>query len=279
MSNAFDRYQFAGRRPGKSFNKEASKLGFATTKEGYADGAHYFTIVGRSTRWIPPFVNNPAQLQAVLAEAAVRYAFQSKQVPPDLERTLANLKQLADDKTAYVKTLVQANDYWNKVSTTLEAYEGAGGYLDTIAAVSYRGWRLRWHNPDIESHMGLRKDAARDILVRLMAIAQEMGFEVYEPRSHRDVEEVVAGMWKNGAHVGLISALLEIPARQVRQVLRKLGLYTWRRHPGKGRRTHCKVCGEPMVARYRKDGTFKQMECRRCTAAAGARYRERASSI
>jgi hypothetical protein len=95
MSNTFDHYQFEGRRPNKtSFSVEGQKLGFAISNDGHADGCHYILAVGRSTRWIPPFVNNGGQLQAVLAEAAVRYAFQSREVPADIKRTLAEAKKL-----------------------------------------------------------------------------------------------------------------------------------------------------------------------------------------
>ena len=283
MLSTFDPYQFAGRRPKKSFASEASQIGFAITKDGYADGAHYFKAVGRSSRWIPPFANNGGQLQAVLAEAAVRYAFQSKQVPADLKRTLTNLKQLADDKTEYVKSICdgRSNDYWNKVSATVKTYQDAGGYLDTICAVAYRGWKLRWHNPEIEEHMCLRKDMARDILVRLMRIATEMGFEVYQKRKgpgRREgrpsiPEDKIVAMWKEGASVGKIAAAFETNPLQVRHVIRKLGLYTWRRSPLRGHRTECPKCGnKELIARRRKDGTVKQMECRPCVR---ARYHRR----
>jgi hypothetical protein len=259
-----DRFQFDPRMRKIGTFKKAAQANLSG--DDLANSMHLGWAPGRTRRWIPQFANNDAQLRSVIAHTTISYVFHSKQVPPGIEIDLANLKRLADSRQAHWQSLADgsANRYWEAVASHLRSVADAGGYMELIAAVSYRAWRLRWHDKDCASQMGLKAHTTRDILGRLVQMADRLGYTTYEPRSDarmRVTPETVAMMWENGAPVGDIAAILSCHPTLVRHHLRKLGLHVWAK--GRGRRakgTSCRKCGTP----YDTDSRGQQM-CPECT--------------
>lgn len=268
----YDRYQFEG--PRQAFGQRAAEFG-VSSKE-LAESMRQGSSGGRTTRWIPEYATNDAQLRSVLVHATISYVFHSKRVPADIQTDLAHLKRMADDRLAYWQSLANGSDteWWNKVAERLRSIADAGGYMALIAAISYRAWRLRWHDKEIERELNLKQWTVRDLLLRLNRIAYRLGYPACKPRPDFFNLEVlgscVATMWENKAPVGLIAEILSIQPEMVRRLLRKHGLYVFRGRSARRLQTHCRKCGTALVQ------TKRQQMCPACDRAKHLQYgRER----
>ena len=119
------------------------------TYQEYASGMHTVRCVGRSQRGIPEFVTNEDQFKSVLVHAAVRYIFRSGKIPANISYDLNYLKALANDRYMREMTLVQDTVVWNAMMNHLNTVGACGGYLQFIAGVMYKAWRLKWHSVEI----------------------------------------------------------------------------------------------------------------------------------
>jgi len=166
-----------------------------------------FYSPGRSQRWIPEFAANEGQLKSVLVHAAVSYIFRSKKVPEDIATDLEYLKRLANDRHAQEVALHDGsgNEHWNRMSEHLRAVGNAGGYLQLTAGISYRAWRLGWHNKEIGDVMGMKGIAVNGVIVKLLRIAETLGYPTRprrrdKPKHVRGVDDILL-MWDEGETV------------------------------------------------------------------------------
>ena len=253
-----------------------SKMVRRTRETDFGELQSVAKSVGRTRRWIPEFVYNDAQLRCVLMHATMGFCFRSKQAPPEVVNDLAKLKELAARQQA-VRALCVDNaemEHWNKMAQTIRAVDKAGGFMALIAAISFRAWRLCHHDKEIAAELGMTDTAVGGILRRLISYAQRLGFETYAQRKDMirpDAQvELVLFLWKQNHTVGEIVKSLRCAPKFVRSVLRKNGVYVWRRHHGRAPKPTCPKCGSP----YTK--VKRQMICRTCTRAYLAKYqRER----
>jgi hypothetical protein len=211
---------------------------------------HRINTPGRTRRWIPAFYSNDAQLRAVLAKAVINYSFHGAPVPENLSTDLANLQRLAMEQQVRVENSIR---YWNATIEHLNAVRNVGSYVALLAAISYRAWRLGWHDRDIAASVGLTRRGVSEIIGRLVLYGKEMGFETYAarnggPESNCDYVAVVA-LWTAGMSTNEIAKELRCHRRSVRHTLRLAGVYVRDRHCG---------CGVPL---RQKKG---QRVCPRC---------------
>lgn len=113
--------------------------------------ARHFTP--KSSRWIPTFASNGAQLKAVLLERQRRYV--AHRIDPDCCDSHRK-HQLAVNRCG-------------------------GNHLAFITAIAWRGWRMRWDCRTIADEMEISPACVRAHLHRLVEIARELGFETFAP--------------------------------------------------------------------------------------------------
>lgn len=173
----FDRCQFDHRYRKGQWAKDS--LAAQVTSDELVGGMQAFRAAGRTTRWIPAFYANDAQLRAVLAQAVIGYCFGGGRVPSDVAGDLKTLTMIASERLADLESGRKA---WNVTMNHLAAVQEAGSYLAFIAGISYRAWRLRWHSPDIARESGITVHSVSKILNRLVMYAERFGFPTYRPR-------------------------------------------------------------------------------------------------
>jgi hypothetical protein len=241
--------QFDPRYKPRQFGKDTLAAG-VSGNEFYNSMSRVYAP-GRTQRWIPAFYTNDAQLRAVLAKAVIGYIVRSARVPENLNTDLANLQRLALGRQVRVE---EAEHCWNATIEHLNAVRTAGSYLALLAAISYRAWRLAWHNRDVAESIGLTAEGVKRILRRLVLYGEEMGFETYKPRKDAgkgncDYVGVMA-LWTAGLTTRQISRELRCSIGGVKHTLRMAGVYVWNRN-----------CGHGISLRQYKDGHRRCPEC------------------
>jgi hypothetical protein len=243
--------QFDPRYKLRQFGKDSLAAG-VDGKEFY-NFMHHVNAPGRTQRWIPAFYSNDAQLRAVLAKAVVAYSFRSRRVPENLSTDLANLQRIAIERQVRVE---DAEHSWNATIEHLNAIRTAGSYLALLAAISYRAWRLGWHDRDVAEAVGLTEKGVARILYRLVFHGEEMGFETYKRRSDAGEKSncdyvAVIALWTAGRSIPKIANELKCSAYAVRHILRVAGVYVWNRY-----------CNHGALKLY-SDGKRRCRECRK----------------
>jgi hypothetical protein len=257
----FDRHQFDKgiQRPG-SFSNDAA-VGGVDSKD-LAHSMSRFSASGRTRRWIPEFAYNNAQLRCVLMSATMNYCFHGK-TPPGVEHDLELLKEMAAQRQARLASFADQTEilHWNRMAQTIHA-AGKSGYMALIAGISYRAWRLRWHDSDIAREAGMTTTAARDLRRRLVHCAEVLGFPTH-PKKRNDLapritKEIVVAMWEmHSMTTHGIARALNCAPHLVNRLLKIAGVYV----PNRRRRAVlCSICQSPRE--QRKSGLF----CRKCSA-------------
>jgi len=180
-------------------------------------------------------VNNEAQFKSVLIHSTIGYIFRNRKVPADIATDLEYLKRLAKDRTEFEKATADgsSNDHWNRMQGHIAAVSNSGGHMQLTATVMYRAWRLGWHSREIANEMGMTERAVVDILIKLARIADVLGYPTYPRRNDRQknvraVDDIIE-LWNAGETVDRIASQLRCTPVLVRRVLKKRGLYVWRR--------------------------------------------------
>jgi len=252
-SRSFDRHQFDNSRG--RFHKDTREA--ELTYEELHQSGHTIRVVGRSKTYIPEFYTNDSQLRAVLAKAVVGYCFRSTRVPDNLATDLVNLQRIALERQSRVE---DANRLWNATVEHINAVRASGSYLALIAGISYRAWRLGWHDQDIANELGMTKAGVGRILRRLVRYAEELGFQTYAHRKLRDLNpERVHELWNQGRTVSQIVVELKTCADTVRHILRLKNVFVWNRNCGhdvplkQGRgQQFCPVCYNDYQREYQR---------------------------
>jgi hypothetical protein len=248
--------QFDPRYKPRQFGKDSLAAGVSGNE--YFESMQYIITPGRTRRWIPAFYSNDAQLRAVLAKAVINYSFHGARVPENLSTDLANLQRLATEQQVRVENSIR---YWNATIEHLNAVRNVGSYVTLLAAISYRAWRLGWHDKDIAESVGLTRRGVTEIIGRLVLYGKEMGFETYATRkggheSNCDYVAVVA-LWTAGMSTNEIAKELRCHRRSVRHTLRLAGVYVMKRRCG---------CGVPLKQKKNQRG------CPECDKKRGREY-------
>lgn len=243
----------------------------------FNDGKRVFNAVGRTKRWIPQFINNDSQHRCVLMEATVSWAFHGRSTPPEILRDLEALKDFASQHQGRRRELGCSNAemvHWNKMAAIINAVDQAGGYMQLLAGISYRAWRLRWHDEDIADHFQLSTETVKQIRLRLIAFAQRLGFETYSPRPEfveaRDARQaLIRTLWQQGRTVSQIAEQVPCCRREVYFVLHKDKAHE-RRVSERSGVENCPKCGKPyeVYAKQAKPDRFgvhrQKRKCRDC---------------
>ena len=195
---------------------------------------HQFNAPGRTRRYTPEFAADDAKLRTVLIHATLGYIFRTGKVPPDVLTDLEFLKQLAANRAAWAEACAAGSlsAHWSACEEFIVATANCGGYMQMLAAIAYRAWRLNWHDSEIAASLAMTIQSVTDTRTRLLRYAERLGFATFAPRKGnvRVDDALVARMWSNRATVALIAEVLGCCAKVVRHSLRKQGLYA--RRPG-----------------------------------------------
>lgn len=237
-----------GEKPLQGFMTTLGRTNWERAKDRLSwqdfSGAHSVRQIGRTARWVPEFVNNDGQFKSVLVHATVAYIFRGGRLPDNIIADLEYLKAMADDRAADDRALVDgsANAHWAKMFEHVNAVENCGGYMQLTSAVMYRAWKLGWHSREIGDEMGMKQLAVTTILVKLVRIAEGLGYPTYprrrdKPDKVRGVDEIIE-LWNAGETVTRIAKKLVCSQVKVRRVLKAWKLYTYKRQKPKKRGTN-----------------------------------------
>lgn len=180
---AYDPWQFAAR---KSFPVEAHYTAgeIKSTGISFDDYSRMQTHrhSSKPAAWVPPFAMNDSQLQKVLLIRAWRYINGPRRLPiPDpatINREAAN--QAATDKALRGYTIHPDAPARQHEAHAMhqESVRRAGGYLQLLAAIAFRAWRLGMDSVAVAESLGTSPQAVRVHLWRFRDIAKDLGFEV-----------------------------------------------------------------------------------------------------
>lgn len=250
-------------------------------------GKRVFTAIGRTQRWTPEFINSDTEFRCVLMTATVSWAFHGRPTPPDILRDLESLKSFAAQHQDNRRELGCSNaemQHWNKMAAMINAVDQAGGYMQLLAGISYRAWRLRWHDEDIANHFQLSAPAVQQIRLRLIAFAQRLGFATYAPKSEyieaREARHaLIRDLWQQGRTVAEIAKRVPCARREVYFVLHKDKAHE-RRVSERSAVENCPKCGKPYevyAKQARPDRFGVHREKRKCRDCFNAYCRDRYS--
>ena len=202
----------------------------------FKTGWHSINTPGRTRRWTPEFAFDDSQLRAVIIHATLGYIFRKGRIPEDVKLDLVYLKELAANRQKWVEACAQdsLSQHWQAMEEYITAVRGCGGYMEMLGAVAYRAWRLNWHDRDIAASLAMQSESVKRVRLTLLKYAQRLGFPTYERRpdaAPQEVHELIARMFRNGATVALVAAILSRSIPFVRHSLRVSGLYALRDRP------------------------------------------------
>jgi|SRR5579864_3628474 len=221
-------------------------------KVTYAEsqGMRPFKTIGRTSRWIPEFVHNDAQLRSVILHTALNYIYRSKKRPDALSLNLLNVDRMARDKAARIKAIADGSEdkYWQNIGEYIAAVDTTG-YVALLSAVAWRAWRNvpPWHDEEIGCSLAMRTVTVAGILRRLVTTARLLRYPAYEPRKDKPqavTDEAIVEAWSIfGLTVDRIVADLHVSPQRVRRLLRLRGLFVWRKRE-KGNCTDDQIIAE-----------------------------------
>jgi len=176
----FDRFQFDGRRA-RAVRRYSSR-DENVTGLSYEDYAH----MGQQKRggasalhFIPDFTQNDKQLRLVLAQYAWQYiGGNTTRVPDSFVENWQALKQLVDARTARGNKLTKNCSDAQRAQYEAYRKSASGKWLERLAGVAYRTWRLRQDSVACADALGITPMAVRQIRWRILRTAEALGFDI-----------------------------------------------------------------------------------------------------
>lgn len=180
---AYDPWQFAAR---KSFPVEAHYTAgeIESTGISFDDYSRMQTHrhSSKPAAWVPPFAMNDSQLQKVLLIRAWCYVNGPRRLPiPDpasINREEINRAATAKVLRGYTIRPDAPAIQHQAHAMHLESVRRAGGYLQLLAAIAFRAWRLGMDSVAVAESLGTSPQAVRVHLWRFRDAAKDLGFEV-----------------------------------------------------------------------------------------------------
>jgi hypothetical protein len=180
--STFDPWQFAGR---KSLAVEAHYTTdgeFESTGLDYGDYGRMHTAerAPRHKDCVPPFAHDTEQLKKVLMLRALRYL---RGTTPIRELHNADWEQLNRRATEKALRGYKIRSDAPRVQHEMQArhrasVRRAGGFLQLLAAIAYRAWRLGQDSVAVGESLGISPVNVRATLQRLRDSARQLGFDV-----------------------------------------------------------------------------------------------------
>lgn len=166
----FDRYQFDGLR-GAFPASAQSHIAFSDYNTMHTEQHH-----ANPAAWIPPFALNNKQLQQVLIRRAWHY-IHGHGIPAAADRDKIN-------RAATAKALKGTNLHSDApaiqhemVSKHKAAVRKAGGFLQLLASIAFRSWRLGMNSVEVAESLDMTPQAVRVNLWRMRDAAKSLGFD------------------------------------------------------------------------------------------------------
>jgi hypothetical protein len=179
--STFDPWQFAGR---KSFAVEARYTTdgeFESTGIDYGDYGRMHTAQ-RAPRYkdcVPPFALNTEQLKKVLMVRALRYLRSNSPGDAVHKADWHQLNRRATEKAlrGYEIRPDAPRVQHEMLAKHRRAVIRAGGFLQLLAAVAYRAWRLGQDSVAVAESLGIQPCNVRGILQRIRTTARDLGLD------------------------------------------------------------------------------------------------------
>ncbi len=202
----FDLHQFQSR--GKFPVSAESKIAFEDFSRMHSE------YRGKNpTSFVPPFALNDKQLQAVLLRRAWAYVRHGPNVFPDnASREEINRAATAKALKGYAIRENAAPIQHEMRDKHIAAVRRAGGYMELLAAIAFRAWRLGQDSVAVGDSLGMTPWTVRVHLWRLRDVAKKLGFDVGRAgytagmtRSSRINMEQAVEMYNNGLSIRQIA--------------------------------------------------------------------------
>lgn len=133
--------------------------------------------------WVPPFAMNDSQLQKVLLLRAWLYVGRGRSRrklpdPDSISRQEINRAATAKALRGYIIRPDAPAVQHQAHAIHQAAVRRAGGFLQLLAAIAFRSWRLGMDSVEVAETLGTTPQAVRVYLWRFRDIAKRLGFEV-----------------------------------------------------------------------------------------------------
>jgi len=139
----------------------------------------------RWRRWVPAFATDLNKIRRVLALAAWHSVHPQRPLPDILEHNLDEFIRTTDAHVSRIAAkAIDVNAAPNqKVGRErfIATCDGPGGWMRSRCAIAYLSWRLGQNSCQIAEQLGMSPQQVRAILVRLNAVARELGYETFAP--------------------------------------------------------------------------------------------------
>ena len=133
--------------------------------------------------WVPPFAMNDSQLQKVLLLRAWLYVGRGRS-----RRKLPDPDSISREEINRAATTKALRGYTIRPDAPAIQHQAhaihqaairrAGGFLQLLAAIAFRSWRLGMDSVEVAETLGTTPQAVRVYLWRFRDIAKRLGFEV-----------------------------------------------------------------------------------------------------
>jgi hypothetical protein len=133
--------------------------------------------------WVPPFAMNDSQLQKVLLLRAWLYVGRGRS-----RRKLPDPDSISREEINRAATTKALRGYTIRPDAPAIQHQAhaihqaairrAGGFLQLLAAIAFRSWRLGMDSVEVAGTLGTTPQAVRVYLWRFRDIAKRLGFEV-----------------------------------------------------------------------------------------------------
>jgi len=266
----FDRWQFDGRRarPVRRYSSRDENV----TGLSYEDYAH----MGQQRRggagalhFIPDFTQNDKKLRLALAQYAWAYVGSGgTRVPDSLAGDWKALKRFVDARTARGSNLSKDCPAGQRAQYEAFRKSASGKWLERLAGVAYRTWRLREDSVAIADALGITPVAVRQIRWRILRTAEALGFDIgtlgrlrggrptapLKPASEKVLRDLVRKLCTSRNQKVVVSVALEMRAQnktlaEIAKVFGSTRTGVWlalKKHKEQGNEsTNQKACGSP----------------------------------
>lgn len=242
----FDSYQFEGHHRNRPVHAEYTQEGWTSNGLSYDDFTLQMhtqpgSVSTRHGRWIPAFAASNEKLRRVLLHKAWAYVHNKHTTPTNDWKTV----NAAATKRALGLLEMFQNCPTHKRGESVAhvaAVKHAGGYLELLAALAYRAWRLGQDSVGIAEALKISPQAVRVNLQRLCDVARELGYETFKrhdtyqrtrPKlAPKDIKQWfgrIIRWYREGRNVSQIAQAIGYPKgrgnNRVRHVLMNAGIY------------------------------------------------------
>lgn len=204
----FDPYQFANHQS-HAVEAEYTQEGWTSNGIAFEDyqrmQAQSSSVTIRHRRWRPAFAASDEKLRRVLLHKAWSYVHNRHSSLPDDWKTVnaaATKKALELLKVGFKYCPAHKR---GESAAHVAAVKHAGGYLELLAALAYRAWRLGQDSVGVAEALHMTPQSVRVNLQRMCDVARSLGYETFERHSSFQRSRAARKRLKRAARTRLVN--------------------------------------------------------------------------